>query len=113
LGFFLQNQDAYINVVGGVRLDEPAVDLSIAVSLASSFRDRPVSPFDLFIGEVGLTGEVRGVSRIEQRVAEAHNMGFQRVVIPEKNCRGWTPPNGMELIGVQTLNEALKVALGG
>jgi DNA repair protein RadA/Sms len=113
LGLFLQNYDAYINVVGGVRIDEPAVDLSVAVSLASSFRDVAVSPFDLFIGEVGLTGEVRGVSRIEQRVAEAHNMGFKRVILPEKNCQGWTPPNGIELIGVKTLEEALEVALGG
>ena len=113
LGLFLQNYDAYINVVGGVRIDEPTVDLSVAVSLASSFRDVAVSPFDLFIGEVGLTGEVRGVSRIEQRVAEAHNMGFKRVILPEKNCQGWTPPNGIELIGVKTLEEALEVALGG
>ncbi|MFD1442900.1 DNA repair protein RadA [Thermoactinomyces vulgaris] len=113
LGLFLQNYDAYINVVGGVRIDEPAVDLSVAVSLASSFRDVAVSPFDLFIGEVGLTGEVRGVSRIEQRVAEAHNMGFKRVILPEKNCQGWTPPNGIGLIGVKTLEEALEVALGG
>ena len=113
LGLFLQNYDAYINVVGGVRIDEPAVDLSVAVSLASSFRDVAVSPFDLFIGEVGLTGEVRGVSRIEQRVAEAHNMGFKRVILPEKNCQGWTPPKGIGLIGVKTLEEALEVALGG
>lgn len=113
LGFFLQNQDAYINAVGGVRLAEPAVDLSMAVSLASSFRDRPTSPRDLFIGEVGLTGEVRGVSRIEQRVSEAFNMGFERVILPEKNCRGWTPPKGIRLIGVRTLEEALEVALGG
>jgi DNA repair protein RadA/Sms len=113
LGLFLQNYDAYINVVGGVRIDEPAVDLSVAVSLASSFRDVAVSPFDLFIGEVGLTGEVRGVSRIEQRVAEAHNMGFKRVILPEKNGQGWTPPKGIELIGVNTLEEALEVALGG
>lgn len=113
LGLFLQNYDAYINVVGGVRIDEPAVNLSVAVSLASSFRDVATSPFDLFIGEVGLTGEVRGVSRIEQRVAEAHNMGFRRVILPEKNCQGWTPPKEIGLVGVKTLEEALEVALGG
>lgn len=113
LGFYLQNQDAYINVVGGVRLDEPAVDLAMAISLASSFRDVSPSAHDVFIGEVGLTGEVRGVSRIEQRVVEAANMGFRRVIIPEKNRRGWTPPEEVELIGVQTLEEALRVALGG
>lgn len=113
LGLFLQNYDAYINVVGGVRIDEPAVDLSVAVSLASSFRDLATSPFDLFIGEVGLTGEVRGVSRIEQRVAEAHNMGFRRIILPEKNCNGWTPPKDIKLIGVKSLEEVLEVALGG
>lgn len=113
LGLFLQNYDAYINVVGGVRIDEPAVDLSVAVSLASSFRDLATSPFDLFIGEVGLTGEVRGVSRIEQRVAEAHNMGFRRIILPEKNCKGWTPPKDIKLIGVKSLEEVLEVALGG
>ncbi|MBA4602999.1 DNA repair protein RadA [Thermoactinomyces mirandus] len=113
LGFFLQNYDAYINVVGGVRIDEPAVDLSVAVSLASSFKDVSTSPFDLFIGEVGLTGEVRGVSRIEQRVTEAHNMGFRRIILPEKNCKGWLPPKEMELVGVKSLEEVLEVALGG
>ncbi|SFJ37078.1 DNA repair protein RadA [Thermoflavimicrobium dichotomicum] len=113
LGFFLQNQDAYLNVVGGVRLDEPAVDLAMAVSLVSSFRDQPTEAHDLFIGEVGLTGEVRAVSRVEQRVAEAYNLGFKRVILPIKNLRGWTPPKEIELIGVGTLGEALEVALGG
>ncbi|MGA8943393.1 MAG: DNA repair protein RadA [Thermoactinomyces sp.] len=113
LGLFLQNYDAYINVVGGVRIDEPAVDLSVAVSLASSFRDLATSPLDLFIGEVGLTGEVRGVSRIEQRVAEAHHMGFRRIILPEKNCKGWTPPEEINLVGVKSLEEVLDVALGG
>jgi len=113
LGLFLQNQDAYINVVGGVRLDEPAIDLAVAISLASSFRDKPTSPYDLFVGEVGLTGEVRGVSRIEMRVAEAANMGFKRAIIPEKNLRGMTATKGLELIGVRSLEEALLAALGG
>ncbi|MBN2909239.1 DNA repair protein RadA [Polycladomyces sp. WAk] len=113
LGMFLQNQDAYVNVVGGVRLDEPAADLAVAVSIASSFRDRPTGARDVVIGEVGLTGEVRGVSRMEQRVAEAHQMGFRRVIIPEKSRKGWTPPAGLEVIGVSTVEEALEVALGG
>ncbi|OYD06567.1 DNA repair protein RadA [Paludifilum halophilum] len=113
LGMFLQNQDAYVNVVGGVRLDEPAVDLAVAVSLASSFRDRVTHPKDVFIGEVGLTGEVRGVTRLEQRVAEVSNMGFQRAVLPAKSRKGWTHPKKMELIWVDTLEEALEAALGG
>lgn len=113
LGFSLYQQDVFLNVVGGVKLDEPAIDLAIALSLASSFRDRPIGVDYMFIGEIGLTGEVRGVSRIEQRVAEAWQMGFSHVVIPEKNMRGWNPPEGIERIGVKTLKEALEVAWGG
>src|SRR5699024_355238 len=66
VGLMLQNEDAYLKVAGGVKLDEPAIDLAVAVSIASSFRDQPTNPEDIFIGEVGLTGEVRRVSRIEQ-----------------------------------------------
>ncbi|SHF09130.1 DNA repair protein RadA/Sms [Seinonella peptonophila] len=113
LGFFLQSQDAYLNVVGGVRLDEPAIDLAIAIALASSFRDAPVQEGDLFIGEIGLTGEVRAVSRIEQRLSEAKNMGFRRVFFPDKNHRGLTIPDGLECVGVSSLQEALAVALRG
>ncbi|PTX58144.1 DNA repair protein RadA/Sms [Melghirimyces profundicolus] len=113
LGMFLQNQDAYVNVVGGVRLDEPAVDLAVAVSLASSFRDRPTRPKDVVIGEVGLTGEVRGVTRLENRVAEAANMGFRRVVVPAKNRKGWTPPKNLEIVWVESVEEALEAVLGG
>lgn len=111
LGLFLQNQDAYLNAVGGVRLDEPAVDLAIAISLTSSFRDQPTQPYDLFIGEVGLTGEVRGVSRIEQRVMEAKQMGFRRIILPQKNVKGWIHPENLEIIGVNTVKEAIEIAL--
>jgi len=112
MGMFLQNQDAYLNVAGGVRLDEPAVDLAAAVSIASSFRDAPTRPYDVFFGEVGLTGEVRGVSRAEQRVKEAAKLGFKRVIMPEKSLKGWKPPGGIEIIGVGTVSEALRAALG-
>jgi len=113
IGLMLQNQDAYVNVAGGVRLDEPAVDLAIAVSIASSFRDHPTNPHDVVIGEVGLTGEVRGVSRIEQRIREAHKLGFQRVIIPEKNIRGLDVPDGIQVIGVRNIAEALHEVLRG
>ncbi|WCK54663.1 DNA repair protein RadA [Aneurinibacillus sp. Ricciae_BoGa-3] len=113
VGLLLQNQDAYVNVAGGVRLDEPAVDLAIAVSLASSFRDKQTHPYDVVIGEVGLTGEVRGVSRIEQRVREAQKLGFKRVIIPAKNAVGWEYPQGLEVIGVHTVSDALRETLGG
>lgn len=113
VGLLLQNQDAYLKVAGGVKLDEPAIDLAIAVSIASSFRDKPSNPFDVVIGEVGLTGEVRRVSRIEQRVHEAAKLGFQRAIIPSKNLDGWTKPAGIEVIGVSTVDQALHYTLGG
>lgn len=113
VGMLLANQDAYLKVAGGVKLDEPAIDLAIAVSIASSFRDKPTNPTDCIIGEVGLTGEVRRVSRIEQRVQEAAKMGFERVILPANNLGGWTGPKGIKLIGVSSVSEALQAALGG
>jgi DNA repair protein RadA len=111
MGMMLQTQDTYVNVAGGVKLDEPAVDLAVAVSLASSFRDRPTRPEDVVIGEIGLTGEVRAVSRMEQRVAEAHKLGFKRVILPEYSMKGWKQPEGMDIVGVRTLAEALHAAM--
>ena len=112
VGLLLQNQDAYLKVAGGVKLDEPAIDLAVAVSIASSFRDQPTRASDCIIGEVGLTGEVRRVSRIEQRVVEAAKLGFERVIIPENNLGGWKIPSGVEIIGVSTVGEALHRTLG-
>ncbi len=112
VGLMLQNQDAYIKVAGGVKLDEPAIDLAIAVSIASSFKDQPTSPEDIFIGEVGLTGEIRRVSRIEQRVQEAAKLGFKRIICSNNNLDGWSAPKGIEIIGVNTVQEALRIGLG-
>ncbi|GAA0326124.1 DNA repair protein RadA [Oceanobacillus oncorhynchi subsp. oncorhynchi] len=111
VGLMLQNQDAYIKVAGGVKLDEPAIDLALAVSIASSFRDHPTKPEDIFIGEVGLTGEIRRVSRIEQRVQEAAKLGFKRVICPKNNLDGWNYSAGIEVIGVSNVQEALEIGL--
>jgi len=113
VGLLLQNQDAYLKVAGGLKLDEPAVDLAVAVSIASSFQDKPTNPTDVVVGEIGLTGEVRRVSRIEQRVQEAAKLGFHRAIIPAKNIGGWTFPEGMEVLGVNSVQEALRIVLGG
>ncbi|MBS4179700.1 DNA repair protein RadA [Lederbergia citrea] len=110
VGLLLQNQDAYLKVAGGVKLDEPAIDLAVAVSIASSFRDKQTKATDCIIGEVGLTGEVRRVSRIEQRVQEAAKLGFERVLVPANNIGGWKFPDGIQVIGVGTVGEALKEA---
>lgn len=112
VGLMLQNQDAYVKVAGGVKLDEPAIDLAIAISIASSFRDQPTNPTDIFIGEVGLTGEIRRVSRIEQRVQEAAKLGFKRVICSKNNLEGWHPPSNIKVIGVGTIQEALQEAMG-
>lgn len=104
----LQNQDAYLKATGGVKLDEPAIDLAMAVSIASSYKDMGVAPTDCFIGEIGLTGEVRRVNRIEQRVNEAAKLGFKRIFVPNNNLNKWTPPTGVTVVGVKTLNEALQ-----
>ncbi|WP_374719344.1 DNA repair protein RadA [Parageobacillus toebii] len=111
VGLLLQNQDAYLKVAGGVKLDEPAIDLAIAVSIASSFRDQPTNPSDVIIGEVGLTGEVRRVARIEQRVQEAVKLGFSRIIIPKNNLAGWNPPKHITVIGVSHVAEALEHTL--
>lgn len=112
MGMLLQAQDAYIKVAGGVKLDEPAIDLAVLTSIVSSFRNQPVQVTDVYIGEVGLTGEVRRVSRIEQRVHEAARLGFKRAIIPASNLGGWEYPKDIEVIGVQTINEALRVCFG-
>ncbi|WP_146553699.1 DNA repair protein RadA [Rummeliibacillus sp. SL167] len=110
MGMLLQAQDAYIKVAGGVKLDEPAIDLAILVSIVSSFRDVAAKPMDCYIGEVGLTGEVRRVSRIEQRVQEAAKLGFRRAIIPSSNLEGWVYPSDIEVLGVDTVNQALKLS---
>ncbi|MFC4765978.1 DNA repair protein RadA [Effusibacillus consociatus] len=113
MGLYVGAQDAFINVVGGVRLDEPAVDLGVALAIASSFKDTGMGPNDVFIGEVGLAGEIRGVSRIEQRVKEAQKLGFTRCIIPSKNLRGWTPPAGIEVVGVDSIQQAFQIVFRG
>ncbi|ARF17317.1 DNA repair protein RadA [Sporosarcina sp. P3] len=109
-GMLLQTQDAYIKVAGGVKLDEPAIDLAVLLSIVSSYRDTAVGARDCFVGEVGLTGEVRRVSRIEQRVTEAAKLGFDRIIIPSSNLGGWDIPDGIEVVGVETITEALGMA---
>ncbi len=111
VGLLLGNHDAYVKVTGGVKIAEPAVDLGLAVALASSFRDQPPDPQTVVIGEVGLAGEVRAVSRIEQRLREAEKMGFRRAVLPQANLKNLTVKTTLDLIGVETVMEGLEAAL--
>ena len=107
-GLLLQNQDAYLKAAGGVKLDEPAIDLAIAMSLVSSYRNQQTAPDDCFIGELGLTGEIRRVTRIDQRIAEAAKLGFKRVFIPQNNLNGLELPTNIDVVGVKTISEALR-----
>lgn len=110
IGLSLQTSDAYVNLAGGVRVDEPAIDLGLAMAIASSFRDKPLPMGDVYIGEVGLTGEVRSVSRLDQRVREAEKLGFSRCVVPAHSLRGWRNPGTIQVVGVWTVSEALELA---
>ena len=103
----LQNQDAYLKATGGVRLDEPAIDLAIAMAIASSYRDTEIPPTDCFVGEIGVTGEVRRVNRIEDRIKEAAKLGFKRIYVPKNNLQGWTSHAKIEVVGVSSIAEAL------
>lgn len=111
-GLLLQNQDAYLKAAGGVKLNEPAIDLAIAVSIASSYREKGTSPTECFIGEIGLTGEVRRVNAIEQRIKEVQKLGFTKVYLPKNNLTGWEAPKGIQIEGVSTLTETLKKVFG-
>ncbi|HEL0697255.1 DNA repair protein RadA [Streptococcus equi] len=107
-GLLLQNQDAYLKSAGGVKLDEPAIDLAVAVAIASSYKEKPTNPQEAFLGEIGLTGEIRRVTRIEQRINEAAKLGFTKLYAPKSSLQGIDIPSGIEVVGVMTVGEVLK-----
>lgn len=111
-GMKLSTQDVFLNVAGGIRVDEPAVDLGVLVSVASSFEDIPTDSQTICIGEVGLGGELRSVSQIERRLTEAKRMGFTQAVVPASGMRKAEVPKGLKVHAVKTLGEALKVVIG-
>jgi DNA repair protein RadA/Sms len=111
-GHDLSSQDVFINVVGGLRLDEPAVDLGVALAVVSSLVNRPVDGRTVAIGEVGLGGELRPVYQIERRVGEARKLGFERCLVARGNLKGWKRPEGMEVVGAGGLEAAQELALG-
>jgi len=108
LGMHLMGHDIFINVAGGVKIDEPAVDMAIVAAVASSFLDRPIQKGTVILGEIGLTGEVRAIGRIEARIAEAKKMGFNRCLVPQSNLKQTTGMKGIKLIGVKTVPEAME-----
>jgi DNA repair protein RadA/Sms len=106
MGLHLLGHDVFVNVAGGIRLDEPAADLGVLAAVASSFLDKPIDPHTLLIGEVGLAGEVRAVSQADSRVREAVKLGFSRCLMPESSRKHLSAVHGVELHGVHSIAEA-------
>ena len=111
-GLKLSTCDAYLNIIGGLTLDEPAADLAAVIALASSYLDKPVSNELAAVGEVGLTGELRTVSHMEQRLSEIHRLGFTKCVIPRKGMGKTAPPDGLQVIQAGNIIEAIRAVLG-
>ena len=109
LGMSLGNCDAYVNIAGGIKMNEPAIDLGIVMALVSSYRNRPIDEKTIVFGEVGLSGEVRAVNMPEQRVAEAKKLGFETCILPEISLKMVKEIQGVRLVGVKTVNEAVGI----
>ena len=109
LGMSLGNCDAYVNIAGGIKMNEPAIDLGIVMALVSSYRNRPIDEKTIVFGEVGLSGEVRAVNMPEQRVAEAKKLGFETCILPEVSLKMVKGIKGIRLVGVKTVNEAVGI----
>ncbi|KAE9635377.1 DNA repair protein RadA [Defluviitalea raffinosedens] len=111
VGMQLISYDSYVNLAGGIKVTEPALDLGIIAAIASSFKDQVIDPHMAVFGEVGLTGEVRGISMAEKRIMECAKMGFKACVIPKANLKGLKPVDGIKIYGVENVNEALQIIL--
>jgi len=107
-GLSLGSQDVYVNVVGGLRLSEPSVDLGIIMVVSSIYKNKPISKDCVIIGEVGLTGEVRRVNMIEKRIKESEKLGFKKCIIPESNKKLLKDNFKLDIIGVKDVQEALR-----
>lgn len=112
VGLSLANQDVYVNVAGGVKIIEPAVDLAIAVAVASSLKDTPVDLNTVIIGEVGLAGEVRSVNQIDKRVKEASRLGFERAIVPKNNTSRLDKSGGIQVVGAESVFRAVEAGIG-
>ena len=105
LGYPLSDYDAYVNIAGGLKISEPALDLGIVIAIISSYRDRIVDDRTIVFGEVGLSGEVRAVSNPEQRVMEAVKLGFDTCIMPQVSLESIKKPDGIKLIGIKNIKE--------
>lgn len=115
-GYYFANADAYLNIVGGLRIDEPAADLAVALSLVSSLKDNPADPYTVSFGEIGLAGEIRSISRAEVRIIEASRLGFKKCILPAQNLKALgtdaETKYEIELKGVKTIRQAVEAIIG-
>ena len=109
VGLRLSDQDAYINIAGGIRINEPAIDLGLVMAIVSSYKNKPIDESVICFGEVGLSGEVRGVNMAEQRIAEAKKLGFATCILPKVCLKGIQKTDDIQLIGVENVREALNL----
>jgi len=113
MGLALEAEDIFVNVAGGIKIEDPAADLAVSAVIASSFREQVVSPETVVLGELGLSGEIRSISQVLTRINEAEKLGFKHCILPKNSCRNLkVSSSGMEIIGVSTLKEALDIILG-
>ncbi|SFQ44787.1 DNA repair protein RadA/Sms [Lachnospiraceae bacterium XBB1006] len=108
-GFHLGNCDAYVNIAGGMRMVEPAIDLAIAIAIVTSYKDRVMQEGTICFGEIGLSGEVRSVTMAEQRVREAAKLGFTRCILPASNCKNLPVVEGIEIVGIASVRDILSL----
>ena len=104
----MSEYDAYVNIAGGIRMNEPAIDLAITIAIVSSLKDIPCDEHILIFGEVGLSGEVRAVSMAEQRVREAAKLGFTKCIMPKASCKKLSDIKDIQCIGISTIKEAIE-----
>ena len=109
VGLRISNLDAYLNIAGGLKINEPALDLAIIAACVSSFKNIVLDEEMVVFGEVGLSGEVRAVPGIELRINEAARLGFKRVILPSSQLKGIRPPSGLELTGVKSVADLMEV----
>jgi DNA repair protein RadA/Sms len=111
IGLHLEAEDIFVNVAGGIKIEDPAADLAVAIAVSSAFREQLIMPDTVVLGEVGLAGEIRSISQVVLRINEAEKLGFKRCILPRNNFKNLDYKKGaMELVAVSTLKEALDIA---
>ncbi|TAE10762.1 MAG: DNA repair protein RadA, partial [Bacteroidetes bacterium] len=110
-GFHFGVKDVFVNIAGGLKMEDPSTDLAIVCALLSSYEDRPIPQQYSFAGEVGLNGEIRAVNRIEQRISEAEKLGFEKIIVSKYNKKNAIQNSGIQVIAVSTIEEVYKQIL--